>query len=464
VVRVPESVDTLIVGAGIAGLAYAHARAGAELLVLDAAPRAGGLLRTSRAELPGAGTLRFEWGPEALQDDAPETLALLGELGLTPLPAAAESAKRFICLRGRLEPVPLSPGDILGSSLLSPAGKLRAATEPMRARGGGLDGSVADFVRHRLGEEVLQRLADPFVTGVYAGDPEQLAARAAFPKLVALVEEHGSLLAGLKARGKARKASGEARRGPPGLFTLAGGLGPLADALAARLGARVRLGTRVVALRREGDGWGASVQAVADRDPPAPVELRARRVVVATPVAAAARLLQEAAPELAAELADMQSESVVSISHAWRREQVAHALDGFGYLVPSAEGRMHLGTLFSSSIEPGCVPAGVVLLRTLMGGARRPRMVEWPDEELLAELSEGVAPLLGLQGEPLWAHVVRHRAVLPRYDLRQPRRQARVDELLARTPGLTLLGNWRRGISVNAQVEASRAAARAAAA
>ena len=126
-VRVPESVDTLVVGAGIAGLCYAHARgAGAELLVLDAAPRAGGLLRTSRAELPGAGTLRFEWGPEALQDDAPATLALLTELGLSPLAAAAASAKRFVCWRGRLVPLPLSPGAFLGTPLLSPVGKLRA--------------------------------------------------------------------------------------------------------------------------------------------------------------------------------------------------------------------------------------------------------------------------------------------------------------------------------------------------
>jgi oxygen-dependent protoporphyrinogen oxidase len=456
-------VDTLVVGAGIAGLSYAHARgANSDLLVVDAAPRAGGLVRTSLADLPGAGPVRFEWGPEALQDDAPETLALLGELGLSPLPAAAASSKRFVCWRGRLVPLPLSPGAFLGSPLLSPAGKLRALTEPWRPRDGGLQGSVADFVRHRLGEQVLQRLVDPFVSGIYAGDPAQLSARAAFPKLVALVEEHGSLLAGLKARARSSRASGAPRRrGPPGLFTLAGGLGALTDALAARVAPRLRLGTRVVALRRDGDGWRASAQAVADRDPPPPAELRARRVVVATPVAAAARLLQDAAPELAAELQDMPSESVVSVSHAWRREQVAHALDGFGYLVPSAEGLMHLGTLFSSSIEPGCAPPGVVLLRTLLGGARRPRLVEWPDDELLAELSEGVAPLLGLAGEPLWAHVVRHRAVLPRYDLRHPGRLARVDQLLARTPGLTLLGNWRRGISVNAQVEAARAAARA---
>jgi len=457
------TLDTLVLGAGISGLAYAlEYGTAAELLMLDAAPRAGGLVRTSHAQVPDVGALRFEWGPEALQDNSDETRALLGELGLQPLPAAAASARRYVCWRGRLVPLPLAPGDVLGSPLLSPAGKLRALTEPFRARDVGLEGSVAAFVRHRLGEEVLQRFVDPFVGGIYAGDPEQLSARAAFPLLHELVARHGSLLSGLRARARERRAAGAPRRrGPPVLYTLPGGLGTLIDSLAERLAERLQLGTRVTALRREGADWLVTAQPVADRDPSPPRELRARRLVLALPVGATARLLAEAVPAVAAELSDMTSESVVSISHAWRREQVAHALDGFGYLVPAAEQRLHLGTLFSSSIEPGCAPQGVVLLRTLLGGARRGRMVEWPDEELLAEIGEGVAPLLGLSGEPLWAHVLRHVAVLPRYDLRHPQRLERVAAALARQPGLTLLGNWRRGISVNAQVEAARAAARA---
>ena len=456
-----ESVDTLVIGAGIAGLSYAHARGDADLLVLDAAPRAGGLVRTGRAELPGQGALRFEWGPEALQDEAPELQALLRELSLEPRAAGAVGSRRYLCKDGRLVALPAAPKELLNSPLLSPTEKLRALSEPFRARDVGLEGSVAEFARHRFGEAVLQRFVDPFVSGVYAGDPELLSLRAAFPKVHALVAEHGSVLGGLKARAKAKRKAGDEAVGTPGLFTLDGGFAALIDALAARLGARLRLGQRVVALRREAEGWLAQAQPVADGAPPPAVELRARRLVLALPVAATARLLQDVAPDIARELADMTSESIVSLSHAWPRERVGHALDGFGYLVPSVEQRLHLGTLFSSSLAPSCAPRGVVLLRTLLGGARRPRMVEWPDEELLAELSAGVAPLLELRGEPLWAHVVRQRAALPRYDLRHPQRLAAVDAALARTPGLLLLGNWRQGVSVTALVDAARRAARA---
>jgi oxygen-dependent protoporphyrinogen oxidase len=151
----------------------------------------------------------------------------------------------------------------------------------------------------------------------------------------------------------------------------------------------------------------------------------------------------------------------VGLHLGWRRPDVRHGLDGFGYLGPSVAGALHLGRLFASTLHPAWCPGGLVGRRTLLGGARRPRLVEWPDEELHAELEQGVAPLLGLSGVPVWSAVVRHRAVLPRYDLEQPARQDHVDALLRALPGFSLLGNWRRGISVNALVESSRALARA---
>jgi oxygen-dependent protoporphyrinogen oxidase len=168
---VDDRVDTIVVGAGMAGLVYAHARGpDADLLVLEAGERAGGLVRTGRHELPG-GALHFEWGPEALQDDAPETRALLAELGLVPLLAPDAARRRYVVRGGRLVPLPTGPVSFLTSPLLSWSARLRALTEPFRAKGRALDGSVADFARHRLGDEVLARLVDPFVTGVYAGDP-----------------------------------------------------------------------------------------------------------------------------------------------------------------------------------------------------------------------------------------------------------------------------------------------------
>lgn len=477
--------DTVVVGAGVAGLAYAHARGhAADLLLLEAGERAGGLVRTGRHALP-EGPVHFEWGPEALQDDAPQTLALLDELGLSPLPAPPAAQRRYVAHGGRLVALPSGPGSFLASPLLSWRGKLRALSEPLRRRGRALDGSVADFARHRLGEEVVERLLDPFVTGVYAGDPEQLSLRAAFPRLHRMASEHGSLAAGLKARARDRRArrgaAGADRgagaadaagggsapgRGLPKLFTLREGLGALPRALAGALGGRLVPDCRVIAVHAEGNATGLPWRVEAEHrvgppgTAPSPLSYRCRRVVLALPVAAAARLLAPLEPAVAASLAAMASESVVCLYHAWPRERVRHPLDGFGYLMPSSEGALHLGTLFSSSLNAARCPGRLVLLRTLMGGARHPRMVDWPDEDLMAEIERGVAPLLGLSGAPLWSALVRHREVLPRYDLEQPERQRAVDAMLATRPGLSLLGNWRHGISVNALIEAARGLAR----
>lgn len=454
-----RAVATIVVGAGISGLAYAQGRGrSAELLVLDAAPRAGGLVASESRE-----GFRFERGPEALQDGSAELRALLGELALAPVPAPAAAHRRWLLREGALVELPLDPRALLRSDLLSRRGRLRALSEPFRRQGVALDGSVADFVRHRLGAEVLERLVDPFVTGVFAGDPEQLSLRAAFPQLAALAERHGSLLRALKARAAERRAAGgaEAPDGPPGLISLPGGLGALPDALATALGERLQLGARVTSLAREERGWRVAWrQGGSEREAGAPHEARAERLVLALPAAATARLLREVLPPAADLLGAMAAESVVCVAHGWRRQDVEHPLDGFGYLVPSVERRLHLGTLFSSSIAPGAAPNGHVLLRTLLGGARRPRQVDWPDDELSAEIAHGVAPLLGARGQPVFTAIVRWRAVLPRYDLAHPERLARLDALQAATPGLALLGNWERGLSVPSLVERARALAR----
>jgi oxygen-dependent protoporphyrinogen oxidase len=184
--------------------------------------------------------------------------------------------------------------------------------------------------------------------------------------------------------------------------------------------------------------------------------LAAGRVVLATPVGAAAEILAQESPALCQTLGTMTSESIVSISHLWRREDVAHPLDGFGYLVPSRLGLNHLGTLFSSTIQPSCCGEDVVLLRTLMGGAHHPEQAEAEPDDLRGIVAHEVGAVLGLSAEPLWSTVATWRSVLPRYDLEQPARQTRVDALLDELPGLHLLGNHRRGVAVNSLVAASR--------
>ncbi|RKY17258.1 MAG: protoporphyrinogen oxidase, partial [Planctomycetota bacterium] len=246
-----ERVDTIVVGAGMAGLAYAHARgAAAEVLLLEASDRPGGLVRTARHD-----ACHFETGPEALQDNAPELLALLDELALAPSAADEAARRRFIAEPGGgLCALPSGPGDLLGSRLLSLGGKLGLVRGLFR-RGGSIDGSLADFARGRFGAQVLERLLDPAVSGIWAGDPEQLSFRAALPGLYDMLAEHGSLLRALRAKGKARRAEGRPRPPTPSLLSLQGGLERLPAAMGRALGERLITGAPAEQVAADGDGW-----------------------------------------------------------------------------------------------------------------------------------------------------------------------------------------------------------------
>lgn len=466
-----ERVETLVVGAGVSGLSYAHARGpDADVLVLEASERPGGLVRTERLTLgsdapgeprasgsaarvaavgasPGAApsaserVVRHELGPEALRLEVAGGLSdALRALGIEAREPPAAGRRRYLAHAGRLVPAPLGPR-LVTTPLLSLGGKLRLACEPFRDPRLALDGSVADFVRHRTGAQALAALFDPLVSGIHAGDPEELSMRACFPRLVALVERHGGLLRALLAT----------RGSPaPSLMKPAGGCQALTDALARALGPRLRLRAPAQAIERAGARWRVHAGASS---------LEAERLVLALPSAAATRLLAPALPELAHPVAAIASESLVSLAHVWRRADVAHPLDGFGYLVASREGLRHLGTLFSSSIDPDACPPTHVVLRTLLGGARRPELVDASEEELLAIVAHEVAPLLGLRGAPERVAIQRWRATLPRYDLGHPARLAAIER--ATPPGLVLLGNWLAGIGVNHLVATARARAAA---
>lgn len=476
-------VDTIVIGAGIAGLTYAHARGPeASLVVLESRARPGGFIDTTT--FPGG---HAECGPEALQGNTAETAALLAELGLVIKRAPSTASERYVVRRaapsrsastpapadersdywprdravaGELACVPFSPRAFLRSPLLSAGGKLRLLTEPFRDRRAALDGSIAAFVRHRLGPEVLEWLVDPFVMGVHAGDVEQLSLEATFPGLRAMVVQHGSLFSALRARGRASRAerarleaAGAEKPDAPAnpMFSLEGGLAALPRALASALGERLRVSSPATRVERHAQSWTVTS---AERT------YVASRVVVAVSAPSAAHLLRDAESVLASELATIQSESLVTVACLWDRDRVAHPLDGVGYLVPSRVGVRHLGTLFSSSIDPTRCPAGTVLVRVFLGGARDPSMVTTSDEDILDIIAREVAPLLGAAGPPRWTSIVRWPAALPRYDLDHPQRLDRVRALVSAQPGLFLLGNYLQGVSINALIEGAREMAR----
>lgn len=221
-------------------------------------------------------------------------------------------------------------------------------------------------------------------------------------------------------------------------------------ALARGLGAQLRTNTGVTALQRTADGFRVHTSSRASHS--------ATRVVLALPLAATRTLLAEVAAPAATALASMQAEGLVSVVHAYRRADVTHALDGFGYLVPKSTGGLVLGTLFSSTLDPDAARADHVLLRSLLGGARRPDALELDDEELLGHVTSECAGALGLARAPVFARVRRYPAAIPRFDLGHLARCTQLAQALP--PGLSVLGNFTRGLGLESLVSAARALAR----
>ncbi|MBL9188846.1 MAG: protoporphyrinogen oxidase [Opitutaceae bacterium] len=438
-----------ILGAGITGLtaAYRLTQRGHRVRVFEASDRVGGAMRS---EVTADGWL-IESGPNTLLAGDPALAALIGELGLTPdlLRAAPAAKHRYIVRQGRAVALPLSPLALLGSRLLSVAAKARVFREMrLRPRTRGQDVSLAALIREHFGDEIVDYVLNPFVTGIFAGDPEKLSSRHAFPKLWAAEQEHGSLL-------RAQVAARKTRPAEAGIISFRRGLQMLPDALAARLPAgTVSLRREVAALALD-PAW-----TVICRDGSAE---RFDAVLAALPAPALAQLAfdSHATPPLAA-LDTIAHPPVAALFLGYRREQVAHALDGFGLLVPAVEQRSILGVLFSSTLFPGRAPAGHVALTVLVGGTRQPDIARLGAGRLLSRVEPDLEKLLGVQGAPVFQRHAFWPCAIPQYDLGHERHLAVIAELERAQPGFFVGGPVRDGIALPACITAGeRLAARA---
>lgn len=454
--------QVIVIGAGLSGLvtAFELTRRGVHVRVVEAADRAGGVIGTRTRD----GAL-YETGPNSALDNTPLIGALLDQLGLAArrVDTSASAKQRFVVRAGAPMAMPRSPLAFLRTPAFSWRAKLRLLREPFIAPAPpGEDESVAAFVRRRLGNEFVDRALDPFVAGIYAGDPEAISVRAAFPRLHALEQRHGSLIKGLlRARGE-RPAAATANAAPGTSFSFDRGMQVLPQALAAAL-PDVLLHAPAERLAREGDG-GYAVSVV---HAGTPQTLRAASVVCAVPAGVAAGLLDslaehDAAREpraAAAALREVAYAPIASVASLYRRQDVRHALDGFGFLVPRVEQRRILGTLFSSSLFPGRAPEGHVLLTTFVGGRRDPAVLECDDEALGAVVAAELAELLGAHGPPAWHAVTRWHEAIPQYSLGHLARMQRVADAEARLPGLFFGANYRGGVSVGDCITSAHAVA-----
>lgn len=440
-----ERRDAVVVGGGISGLAagFHLARTGLAVTLLEASERLGGVLETRRE-----GEWVVELGPNTVAERRPlaELIELAG-LSAERLPASPAASRRYLWRRGALHALPQSPPQLLTSPLLSWRGKAKLACELWApAAQAGREESVAAFVRRRFGAEALEVFAAPFVAGIFAGDPERLSMRWTLPRVLAFEQAHGSVLRGVRA---ARRAGVAGLRQP--VVSFRGGLATLTERLAAAI-PDVRRGVRVDAVRRDGDGFVVDSTAGA---------FGARHIVVAAPAPQTACLLFPATDGKSAALAELPYAPVAVVGLGYRRENVAHPLDGFGFLAAPGSGLRLLGCLFSSSHFADRVPAGHVLLTSFLGGRTAPELVQLDDDELVRIAAEDVARTLGARGEPVFTAVRKTQRAIPQYELGHGRFVDLAAELERTLPGLHLAGNWLHGAGVADCVERGAAVAAA---
>jgi oxygen-dependent protoporphyrinogen oxidase len=448
-----------VVGGGLGGLAAAHhlhtADDALDVVVLEAAPRAGGIVSTARQ-----GGFVLEEGPDSFFTEKPETLALLARLGLEDKvqPTRPEFRRSFVVRHGRLVPTPdgwslLAParlGPVLASPLFSPLGKLRIALEPflpaLRENADAeFDESLASFVTRRLGGEALERIAQPMVGGIYGADPAELSLAATFPRFLALERAHGSVVRGL-ARGGPTRASG-ARYG---LFaSLQGGMGTLIEALLARV--PVRTSTRVETLApRAGGGWTVRTR-TGDEAFDA--------VVLALPAFAAADLVAPFDAALGAALGAFSAGSSVTLSLAYRAGGFAHAMGGAGFVVPRAEAGA-LGGLIGGSFTlrkfERRAPEGEALVRLFFGD----EALALAEDDLVRRGHDALVRLLGATAPPHLRHVARWPLGMPRYRVGHLARVRAAFAGAAAHRGLALAGNSYTGVGIPDVIRSGEEAAR----
>lgn len=464
----------VVVGGGIAGLATALQLVdrgaafpgGLDVRLVEAAPRLGGNIRTEHVD-----GFTVEWGPNGFLDNVPAMGRLVERVGLAPaVRRAGETArKRYLFRNGRLHELPTGPVVFLTSPVLSLRGRLRVLLEPCAAaRPEGVDESVHDFARRRIGPEAAEVLVDAMVSGVFAGDTRRLSLASAFPRMAAMEEEHGSLVHAMvvmmrKRRAAERRASEVAARGeevaeparsggpvgPGGTLTsFEGGLEQLVDALAAALGEGVRRGAPVARVV-PADGGGRRWRVVED----AGGSVDADAVVLAVPADCAADLVRDTDAGLPGELAAIRSAGLAVVALGFEAARLERPPDGFGFLVPRCEGIRSLGCLWDSSIFAGRAPRDRVLLRVMIGGAHDPEAVNLEDGELLSIVRSDLARTMALDAEPCLVRVVRHRRGIAQYEPGHGARLARIERRLQRLPGLRVAGSSYYGVSMNSCVE-----------
>lgn len=438
-----------IIGGGISGLtaAFLLKNKGFDVTLFEKSGAVGGNVETVKID----GFL-IEYAPNSLIKsprlvDLIKALKLDGEV----LTANPNNKKRYVLRNGKLQALPMSIAKMAADGYFSAGAKLRLLREPF-IKSKSPDGeSVAEFFERRLGREIVERAADPFIAGIYAGNPENLSVKAAFPRLYELEKEYGSLLIG-SLRSKTEKADKDFPRS----FSFINGIQTMTDKLGASLGESVQTNKEILEIKNTADG---TISVSTERRNLAGEISVSRQenifdaIVISTHAETAANMIENLDADLSAQLKNIYYPPVALIYFGIKKENINFNLDGFGFLIPSAERRKILGTLWNSAVFENRAPEAYHLLTTFVGGARNADEFEKSDDELFETVYGELKSILGLRDKPDFMHVKRWRKAIPQYNIGYEKIEKGIEDFVETNKGVFFCSNFYKGISVGDSVK-----------
>ncbi|HEY0048332.1 MAG TPA: protoporphyrinogen oxidase [Pyrinomonadaceae bacterium] len=439
-----------IIGGGISGLcaAYRLKKQGVEVLLLEKNSFVGGNIQTEKFD----GFL-IEYGPNSTLVSE-HLFALADELGLSPEIAYADSTakKRYILKNGELQALPLKIVGLIGNKSFSAKAKLRLLKEPFIKSKAADDESISEFFARRLGREIVDYAVDPFISGIFAGNPDNLSLKSAFPSLFEMEKNYGSLLKGAIFSPKEKKS--KVPKTASRTVSFKNGMQTLTDKLFAVLGESVRLNTEAFEIKKADNGK----YSLQTND----AEINAEifdSIVISTPSFVAARLIKNFDAELSERLAGVYHPPIAVVFTAFKKENIKSDLDGFGFLIPKIERRKILGSLWNSAIFAGRAPENFYLLTTFIGGARNAELAEKSEDVLMEIALEELNSILGLSGAPVFAKVKKWEKAIPQYNIGYEKIIESIEDFKRQNAGIFYCSNFYRGISVSDCIKNSRLAA-----
>ena len=438
-----NSKNTAIIGAGISGLATALwlRREELNVTVFEASNEAGGSMRTESVD-----GYTIDFGPNSGLETSPliAELAQAAEIEDEMMYAADAAKIRYILKDGKLQPLPTGPGDFFKSKIFTLGGKLRVFAEPFIGKAPmGVEESLAEFAGRRVGKQFADFVLDPFVSGVYAGDAEQLSVRMAFPKVSALEDKYGSLIKGMIKGAKERKKRAEKSKQDAKMFSFKNGMQSFPKAVAGKLGENVKFGSKATKISSHEGKYKVAYES----DGSVKEEIF-DAVITTLPAYKMAPLLRETDSKLAAICEKIVYPPVLVLFVGYDKSAIKRDLDGFGFLIPSKEKKNFLGAIWSSTIFPNRAPEEKAAFTIFVGGIRHPEILEKDESAVIDAALKEFNEVMGIKGEP---ELLRHKLwakAIPQYNIGYAEYEKYFVQFEQNNPGIFLSGNFRGGISV----------------